>query len=57
MGCAVAGSCSSAIFDGLREAAQGAQALLVVRPPVRACGGERAVEEEVGDFFELAVSG
>ena len=42
-------------LDGLRKAAQAAQALLVVGE--LGAGGEVAVEEEVGDFFELAVGG
>ena len=42
-------------FDGLGKAAQAAQALLVVGE--LGGGGEMAVEQEVGDLFELAVGG
>jgi hypothetical protein len=42
-------------LDWLGKAAQAAEALLVVGELVR--GGEMAVEQEVGYFFELAVGG
>ena len=55
MGCAVAGSCSSAVFTPWRKAAEAAEALLVgVELGAR---GQLAVEQKVGDFFELAVRG
>ena len=55
MGCAVRGDLLERDFDGLGEAAEAAQALLVVGE--LGGGGELAVEEEVGDLFELAVGG
>jgi hypothetical protein len=42
-------------FDWLGKAGEAAEALLVVGEFVR--GGEMAVEQEMGDFFELAVGG
>ena len=42
-------------FDRLRKAAQAAEAQLVVREFLG--GGELAVEQEIGDLFELAVGG
>ena len=55
MGCAVAGSCSSAILTRCGRPRRLREALLVVGE--FGGGGELAVEQEVGDFFELAVGG